>query len=143
MVYEEDQYGNLETGDNSTVVTATLASGTGPLQGTTTVTVTGGVATFTNLADNTAETISLKFTSGSLASATSNNIVMSPAAATQLVIHTQPSSTATAGQPFAAQPVVYEEDPFGNLETGRQQHGGDGDARERRRPTSGNDIVHA
>ena len=66
VIYEEDQYGNLETGDNSTVVTASLASGTGPLQGTTTVTVSGGVATFTNLADNTAETISLNFTSGSL-----------------------------------------------------------------------------
>ena len=66
VVYEEDQYGNLETGDNSTVVTASLASGTGPLQGTTTVTVSGGVATFTNLADNKAETISLNFTSGSL-----------------------------------------------------------------------------
>jgi hypothetical protein len=35
------------------------------------------VASFTNLADNTAETISLKFTSGSLTSATSNNIVVS------------------------------------------------------------------
>ena len=60
VVYEEDQYGNLETGDNSTVVTAALASGAGPLQGTTTVTVSGGVATFTSLADNTAETIALQ-----------------------------------------------------------------------------------
>ncbi len=66
VVYEEDQFGNLETGDNSTVVTATLESGTGPLQGTTAVTVSGGVATFANLADNTAETISLDFTSASL-----------------------------------------------------------------------------
>ncbi len=60
MIYEEDQYGNLETGDNSTVVSATLASGDGPLQGTTNVTVSGGVATFTNLGDNMAETISLE-----------------------------------------------------------------------------------
>ena len=41
--------------------------------------MSGGVATFTNLADNTAETISLKFTSGTLASTTSNNIVVSAA----------------------------------------------------------------
>ena len=63
MIYEEDHFGNLETGDNTTVVTAALESGTGPLQGTPAATVSGGVATFTNLADDTAETISLKFTS--------------------------------------------------------------------------------
>ena len=61
VIDEEDQYGNLETGDNSTVVTATLESGIGPLEGTTTATVSGGVATFTNLADDMAETISLEF----------------------------------------------------------------------------------
>ncbi len=119
VVYEEDPYGNLETGDNSTVVTASLSSGAGPLQGTTTVTVSGGVATFTNLADNKAETISLQFTGGGLTSCDLDQpIVVSPAAASQLVIHTQPSSTATAGQAFAIQPVIYEEDQFGNLETG-------------------------
>ena len=56
-----------------------------------------GVATFTNLADDTAETISLKFTSAGLTSP-STNIVVSPAAAYQLVIQTQPSLTATAGR---------------------------------------------
>ncbi|MFI5460432.1 MAG: hypothetical protein ACHRXM_33870 [Isosphaerales bacterium] len=118
LVYEEDQFGNLETGDNSTVVTATLESGTGPLEGTTTVTVSGGVATFANLADNKAETIGLNFTGAGLAAGPSSSIVVSPATASKLVIHTQPSSTATPGQPFPAQPVVYEEDQFGNLETG-------------------------
>jgi hypothetical protein len=87
------------------------------LQGTTTVTVSGGVATFTNLADNKAETISLDFTSGSLTKATSNSITVKPAAASQLVIQTQPSATATAGQAFAVQPVIKEEDAFGNVET--------------------------
>jgi hypothetical protein len=43
------------------------------------VTVVGGIATFTNLADSIPETISLKFTSGTLTSATSSNIVVSPA----------------------------------------------------------------
>ncbi len=118
VIYEEDQYGNLETGDNSTVVTAALNTGSGPLQGTLTATVSGGIATFTNLSDNKAETISLKFTSGVLASATSNNIVVFPTTASQLVIHTQPSPTATAGVAFATQPVIYEEDQYGNLETG-------------------------
>ena len=118
VIYEEDPYGNVETGDNSTVVTVSLASGAGPLQGTTTTTVTGGVATFTNLADNRAETIKFELTSGSLATATTNTIVVSPAAASQLVIHTQPSATAAAGQALSTPPVIYEEDRFGNLETG-------------------------
>src|SRR5213076_40515 len=38
-----------------------------------------------------------------------------PAAANRLTIQTQPSSTATAGVPFAAQPVIRIEDQFGNL----------------------------
>ncbi len=117
VIDEEDQYGNLETGDNSTVVTAALESGTGPLQGTATATVSGGVATFTNLADDKAETIALAFTSGSLTRATSADIAISPAAASKLVIQTQPSATATAGQAFAIQPVIEETDQYGNLET--------------------------
>jgi Bacterial Ig-like domain (group 3)/FG-GAP-like repeat len=60
VVEEEDQYGNLETTDNATVVTAKPASGVGPLQGAT-ATVSGGVATFSNLADTKAETVSFKF----------------------------------------------------------------------------------
>ena len=88
MIDEEDQFGNLETGDNTTVVTVGLAIGTGPLLGTTTATVAGGVATFTNLADDRAETIALKFTSPGLSSPTSASIVVNPAAASQLVIHT-------------------------------------------------------
>ena len=122
VIYEEDQFGNLETGDNTTVVTVALNGGAGPLQGTLTATVSGGVATFTNLADNTAETLSLKFTSPGLTNATSNNIVVSPAAATQLVMKTQPSATATAGMAFATQPVIDEEDQFGNLETSDSTH---------------------
>jgi hypothetical protein len=117
VVYEEDQYGNLEETDDTTVVTAALGSGSGPLQGTAMATVSGGVATFVNLGDNTAETISLDFTSPGLMQATSNTILVSPAAATQLLIQTQPSSTAIAGQAFATQPVIYEEDQYGNLET--------------------------
>ncbi len=119
VVYEEDAAGNLDKGDNTTQVTVSLAGGGGTLHGTLTVTVSGGIATFTNLADNTAGTIQLLFTSTSaLASATSSNIVISPAQPSQLVIHTQPSPTATTGQPFPTQPVVYEEDQYGNLEAG-------------------------
>ena len=117
VIYEEDQNGDLVTGDNSTVVTASLASGTGPLVGTFTATVVGGIATFTNLGDNTAETITLKFSSGNLTPAFSSSIKISPAGASQLVVTQQPSSTATAGQAFATQPVVKEEDLYGNVIT--------------------------
>ena len=115
VIYEEDLYGHLESGDNSTVVTVSLTSGSGPLTGTLTATVSGGIATFTNLADDTAETITLKFSSGNLATATSGNIIVSPAAASKLVVTTQPSSAATAGIPFTTQPVVAEEDQYGNV----------------------------
>ena len=119
VIYEEDQNGNLETGDNSTQVTVSLEIGSGPLEETLTVTVSGGIASFTNLADNTAGNISLLFTSVPvLTSAISSNIRITPGQPSQLVIHTQPSATATTGQAFATQPVIYEEDQYGNLEIG-------------------------
>jgi len=86
VIYEEDQNGDLETGDNSTVVTVSLGSGAGPLEGTLTATVVGGVATFTNLADVTAETLTLTFSSGNLATASSTSIVVSPAVGSKLVV---------------------------------------------------------
>jgi streptogramin lyase/sugar lactone lactonase YvrE len=118
VIYVEDQHGNLETNDNSTVVTVTLATGDGPIQGTTSVTVQGGIATFNDLADNKAEMISLIFSSDIETTEPSTGINVSPAGPYQLLIHTQPSSTGIAGQPFAIQPMVYEVDRYGNLETG-------------------------
>ncbi len=115
---EKTRTGNLETNDNTTVITATLASGRGPLQGTLTATVSRGVATFTDLTVDTAGTITLNFTGGGLASAPSDSLAISPAAASQLVIGTLPSATATAGTALAIPPVIDEEDRYGNLETG-------------------------
>jgi streptogramin lyase len=76
VVYEEDRYGNLETGDNTTVVTAALASGSGPLQGMQSVVVKGGVAVFTDLADSIAETITLEFRGGGLPTVLSSPITV-------------------------------------------------------------------
>jgi streptogramin lyase len=115
VIDEEDQFGNLETADNTTAVTASLESGTGPLQGTATVTVSGGVATFTNLADNKAETISLNFTSGSLTRASSTSIVVSPAAASSLAFSGLPG-TVTAGTAFNFTVTAY--DAYNNVATG-------------------------
>jgi hypothetical protein len=68
-VYVEDTYGNVVTTDSSTV-TATVGTGTGPLTGTTTATASSGVATFSGLAAPTTVQTGLKltFTDGSLAS---------------------------------------------------------------------------
>ena len=53
----EDQFGNRVASDNSTVETATRIAGTSSLQGATTATASGGVATFANLSYNLAETV--------------------------------------------------------------------------------------
>ena len=80
VVYEEDRFGNLETADNTALVTATLASGAGPLEGATITTLSGGVATFTNLADDRAGAITAQLHQRQRLQRPSNNIVVSPAA---------------------------------------------------------------
>ncbi len=98
--------------------------GTASLQGSNlTVTLVNGVATFSGLSYNKAETMNIVFSTNAGAfTATSTDVVVSPAAASQLVVTTQPSTTATAGVDFATQPVVAEEDPFGNIITTDSTH---------------------
>src|SRR5205823_8581546 len=110
-----DQFGNVITSDNATVVTAARNAGSGTLQGTTTATAVNGIATFTNLYHTVATTITIDFTATGLTKATSSNVVVSAAPATKLTIQTQPSATATVTAPFAQQPVIRVEDQFGNL----------------------------
>ena len=80
------------------------------------------MATFSGLSYNVAETMNILFvTSAGSFTATSSNIAVSPNATAnqlQLVITQQPSAAATAGVNFASQPVVKEEDAFGNVITG-------------------------
>ena len=116
QVYEEDRFGNLETGDNGTVVTASLGHGSGPLQGTTAVTVSDGIARFTGLGDDIAETISVELTSGTLDPAISNAIDVMSAPAEQLVVTTPPPAFVGAGQSFTL--VLSAEDRYGNVATG-------------------------
>src|SRR5439155_1628176 len=111
----EDQYGNLRSSDNTTVVTASRNAGSGILQGTSSLTAVNGLVSFTNLSQNVATNITILFTSGSLISAASSLIAVSAAGANKLTIQTQPSATATAGVAFAQQPVIRVEDQFGNL----------------------------
>src|SRR5437870_3789218 len=111
----EDQYGNLRSSDNGTAVAATRNAGSGTLQGTTSLTAIGGLVSFTNLSHTVATNITIQFASGSLVSATSTAVAVSPAAASRLTIQTQPPATATAGLAFVPQPVIRIEDQFGNL----------------------------
>jgi hypothetical protein len=113
IVRIEDSFGNLIKENNSSVITAVRNAGTGTLQGTVARTVSGGVATFTDLSHNVASTISITFSTGSLTSATSDPIVVGPGAADRLVFTAQPGS-ATAGSVFGSQPALITQDQFGN-----------------------------
>ncbi len=118
VVKEEDQFGNVITSDSTHTVTVVRGSqGTGTLQGSNlTVTLTNGVATFSGLSYNVAEFLNLSFTTNAgVPAATSSFLLVSPAAASKLVVTQQPSTPATAGVAFLSQPVVKEEDSFGNV----------------------------
>jgi hypothetical protein len=110
----EDIFGNLRTADNSTVVTVARNAGSGLLGGTKTATASGGIAAFSNLSYTNAETIDLGFSSGALPVIISSSINVAAGPVRKLIILAQPSSTATAGQPFPQQPRVRLEDQFGN-----------------------------
>lgn len=109
--------GTVATGNTSSVTLA-IASGPagGTLTGTATVACVKGVATFSTLKFTKAGTYTLKATDGTLASATSVSIVVSPAAASKLVIGNQ-STAALAGATLAPAMTVLVEDAFGNILT--------------------------
>jgi hypothetical protein len=125
VVKEEDAFGNAITSDSVHTVTVARGNhGTASVQGSNlTLTLVNGVATFSGLSYNVAETMNLSFTTNAAAfTATSNDIVVSRAAASQLVITQQPSAMATVGVTFATQPTVKEEDAFGNIITSDSTH---------------------
>src|SRR5438093_12523725 len=116
VIQVQDQFGNWRNAangntDNSTVVTAARNVGSGTLQGTPSLTAVNGLVTFTNLSHNVATNITILFSSGSLASATSTTIAISPAAVSALVFTTQPGN-GTAGSILSTQPVVRSQDAF-------------------------------
>ena len=71
-----DQFGNLRTSDNSTVLTAARLAGSGTLQGTTSMTAAYGIVTFTNLSHTVATNITVNFTSGGLTNAISSSVIV-------------------------------------------------------------------
>jgi hypothetical protein len=108
----EDQFGNIDSSDSSTVTLA-VAGGPGSLSGATSVSAIDGVAAFGDMTLDTAGTYTLTASDGSLSSATSSSFTVSPAAAAQLVFAAQPSNVA-AGVAESPSIVVNVEDQFGN-----------------------------
>lgn len=116
VVTLEDVYGNVVTTDSTHVVTASRGTGSGALQGASlTVTLANGVASFSGISYNVAETISLSFTSnaGAVPAANSGNVNVSAAGATHFLV-SGPSPT-TAGGAFNF--TVAAKDPFNNTVT--------------------------
>jgi hypothetical protein len=116
----EDADGNVETGDNATIVS--LALGVNPGGGTLTggsATVMNGVATFSGLSvDKTGTGDTLIATSTPpYASATSAGFTITPGPPTQLGFVQGPSDT-TAGSAMTPAVTVAVEDANGNVETG-------------------------
>ena len=142
-----DQFGNTETGFSGTetltfsglststagnVPTVTNTTGSTVNEGTSEViTFASGVSSAANsaavLVAYTAETKILNVTDSATLSSTNTggtgqSLKVSTAAASKLVVTTEPSSTATTGVAFATQPVVAEEDTYGNVITTDSTH---------------------
>jgi uncharacterized protein YjdB len=106
---------NNSVAQSGVVVTASIASGSGTLGGSTTATTNGsGVATFSNLRITGSGSYTLRFTVSGLTSVTSSTITLGAGAPTTLTITTQPSSSATSGAVFSRQPVVQVRDALNN-----------------------------
>ena len=107
---------NARVNGASASVTASIASGSGTLSGTTTVTAANGLASFTDLSISGIGPHALSFTASGLASGTSSafTVVAAPGAPVQLVAIAHPG-TSNSGVPFTTQPVVQVRDGANNV----------------------------
>ncbi|MBS0265081.1 MAG: hypothetical protein JSS02_24330, partial [Planctomycetes bacterium] len=112
----QDKAGNLVDSESS-ILSMSIASGPAgsKLNGTTEVSVVGGVAVFNNLILNTAGNYRLKATYGALPSINTGTIAITPAAAAKIMFTQTPAETVAAGAtlPFK----VSVQDAFGNVVT--------------------------
>jgi len=118
VIYVEDAQNNLRTNDNATQVTMSVSAGA-TRTGATTVTASGGIATFANAGINgtISTNYTLTFSSGVLPSVDETNVQTALGAATHLVL-TQPAGGAASGAAFTQQPILEVRDAGNNLETG-------------------------
>ena len=113
-----DQYGNLVSTDNSDQISVTVASGPGSWTGTSTTsgTVSGGVATFSNLVLTKAGsyTLQVSVTGSPSLTAPSNPFVVNPAVPSQVSFGGQPSNV-SAGSAINPAVQVQLSDQYGNV----------------------------
>jgi hypothetical protein len=118
QVAAQDNYGNTDTtyGTDISIAIDTNPGG-GTLSGTTTVTPSSGVATFSNLSIDKAGTgYTLQATSGSLSPGTSASFNITAQSATQLVFTVEPTNT-VAGNTITPAIEVAAQDNYGNTDT--------------------------
>ncbi len=113
----DDAFGNLVT-TNSSTITVGIASGPSgaKVSGSASAAASGGVAMLGGVILDTAGNYTLKFSDGSLTSATSSSFAVSPAAASKLAFVQQPSGAAP-GVAISPAVTVAVEDQFGNVIT--------------------------
>jgi hypothetical protein len=113
----EDAFGDVITGDKSTV---TIAVSVGPARlssgSITSAVAVNGIATFSSLLLDAAGTYKLSAADASLTTATSGNITIAAGAATKLFVSDAPVF-ATAGQVLSPGVAVVVQDAFGNAVT--------------------------
>ncbi len=116
-VYVRDVYNNIRTDDNASLISAAIEDNPagGTLAGTKIVSVSGGLATFTDLSiDRTGVGYTLQFTtSPAKNNPVSNTFDITSTTASQLGVLSQPSG-ASGGAVFLGQPRVAVQDHDGN-----------------------------
>jgi streptogramin lyase len=117
VVDAEDQYSNIDSTFAAKMAIALVNSPNVTLHGSPDAFAQSGIATFSDLSIDTVGTYTIEATSGSLTPAATGSITITPSAPFQLVFAANPPGTVTAGQALAPNPVIDEEDQFGNLET--------------------------
>ncbi|MDZ7715672.1 MAG: invasin domain 3-containing protein [Balneolaceae bacterium] len=108
-----DVFGNRVKDNNTIQIVASRSAGSGTLQGTKTITVIQGRATYTNLKHNIANDIDIKFSASGFQQVTSNTITVNPAAASQLAFSVQPQN-GSRNNALDPGPTVQIQDQFGN-----------------------------
>ena len=115
VVEVHDARGNLVTDDNSAVVTASIATGGGTLQGTAAMTAVGGVVTYTDLTIlQTAGSKTLAFSAPGLPDATSASFTVAPGPPVELTLEGGNSQTAPAATQLPSPLTVKVADSYGN-----------------------------
>ncbi len=117
VVAAEDQFNNLATGfnGNETITVESGPSG-GALSGTVGANATNGIANVTGLILTKAGTYTLQVSSPNLTSVITTSVTVTPLAASQFIVSSEPPSSVVAGVPFGL--TVTALDTFNNVATG-------------------------